>query len=46
MAFHSNAGTPALIVIMAYDIPSRLGLVIDDKRVCSGRIPTKSGFQG
>jgi small redox-active disulfide protein 2 len=32
--------------IMAYDILSTPGLVIDDRLVSSGRIPTKTEIQG
>lgn len=32
--------------IMAYDILSTPGLVIDDRLVSSGRIPTKNEIQG
>lgn len=32
--------------IMAYDVLSTPGLVIDDKLVSSGRIPTKAEIQG
>ncbi len=32
--------------IMAYDVLSTPGLVIDEKLVSSGRIPTKDGIRG